>query len=92
MHHLVYSRRLQPKKGIEMPGQHDLTRHQIAVKFPHQVWRQIEKAAEASNSKTPGSYIRDVVTLAVGNIELTAEDAELIARRIREAEETGRMK
>lgn len=75
-----------------MPGQHDLKNHQIAVKFPHQVWRQIEKAAEADHGKTPGKYIRDVVTLAVGDVELNAEDAMVIAQRIATAEREGKMK
>ena len=75
-----------------MPGQHSLKNHQIAVKFSHQVWRQIEKAAAADHGKEPGVYIRDVVTVAVGNIELTAEDAEIIASRLRAAEKEGRMK
>ncbi len=29
-----------------MAGQHNLHNHQIALKFPHQVWRQIEIDAE----------------------------------------------
>lgn len=73
-----------------MPGQHDLHRHQIAVKFTHANWRRIEKAAEEQHV-TPTKYIRDVVDESVGNIELTAEDAQIIADRIREAEKQGRM-
>ena len=44
-----------------MAGQHNLHNHQIAIKFPHPVWRQIEI------------------------------DAQIIADRIREAEEKGKM-
>ena len=73
-----------------MPGQHDTNKHQIAVKFHHQVWRQIEKFAEKEEKK-PADIIRDAVVLYVGSVELTAEDAELIASRIREAEQKGKM-
>ena len=73
-----------------MPSQHDLHKHQIAVKFPHPVWRQIEKCAKRQN-KTPSEFIRDELTLAVANTPLTAEDAQLIADRIKLAKETGRM-
>ena len=73
-----------------MPSQHDLHKHQIAVKFPHKVWRQIEKRAESANL-TPGQFIRDVITLRVASEPLTAADAALIAERIAQAEETGRM-
>lgn len=75
-----------------MPGKHDLNKHQIAVKFTHQVWRQIEKAAAAEKGKTPGEFIRDQITLVVGNIELTSEDLMLIASRVKAAESEGRMK
>lgn len=73
-----------------MPGQHDTNKHQISVKFTHQVWRQIEKTADAEGKKA-GDVIREAVVLKVGSVELTAEDAEIIARRIREAEEKGGM-
>lgn len=73
-----------------MPSQHDTSKHQIAVKFPHQVWRQIEKAAEGHTMK-PGEYIRWVISREVEAIELTPEDAQLIADRIREAKEKGTM-
>ena len=73
-----------------MPGQHDIKKHQISVKFTHQVWRQIEKTADAEGKKA-GDVIREAVILKVGSVELTAEDAEIIARRIREAEEKGEM-
>lgn len=73
-----------------MSSQHDRKKHQIAVKFSHRVWRQIEIAAEL-REMTPGQYIRWVVTESVDNIELTSEDAELIAERIRKAEIEGRM-
>lgn len=73
-----------------MPSQHDPHNHQIAVKFPHPVWRQIEKCAEAQH-KSPGVFIRDELTLKVANTPLTAEDAQLIADRIKKAQETGRM-
>lgn len=73
-----------------MPSQHDLHKHQIAVKFPHPVWRQIEKCAERQH-KTPSEFIRDELTLAVANTPLTAEDAQLIADRIKLAKKNGRM-
>ena len=75
-----------------MPGQHDKKKHQIAVKFPHPVWRQVEKAAAAENGKDPSQFIRDVVTLRVANVELDANDAQIIADRIAAAEREGRMK
>lgn len=73
-----------------MSGQHDLHKHQIAVKFPHRIWRQIEIAAQARQMK-PGEFIRFVVSEKVDSIKLSAEDAQLIADRIREAEIGGRM-
>lgn len=73
-----------------MASQHDKKKHQIAVKFSHRVWRQIEIAAER-RKMTPGQYIRWVVTEDVDAIELTSEDAEIIAERIRTAEIEGRM-
>lgn len=73
-----------------MPSQHDLHNHQIAVKFPHPVWRQIEKCAEESEM-TPGQYIRDVVTLRVADVPLTADDARIIQERLAAAEREGRM-
>ena len=73
-----------------MGGQHDKHKHQIAVKFHHRVWRQIEKDAELHKMK-PGEYIRHVVIEKVENIELTSADALLIAERIKEAEQKGRM-
>lgn len=73
-----------------MPNQHNLHNHQIAVKFPHPVWRQIEKRADESRL-TPGQYIRDVVTLQVADVPLTAADAKIIAERLAAAEHAGRM-
>lgn len=73
-----------------MSNQHDLHKHQIAVKFPHRIWRQIELAARARQMK-PGEYIRFVVSEAVDSIELTAEDAQIIANRIRDAQAKGHM-
>ena len=73
-----------------MAGQHDLHKHQIAVKFPHRVWRQIEKAA-LIRSETASEYIREVVSEAVDSIPLSSEDAFIIAERIKEAEEKGKM-
>ncbi len=73
-----------------MSNQHDLQKHQIAVKFHHRVWRQIEIAATARQMK-PGEYIRFVVSEAVDSVELTPDDAQLIADRIREAHEKGKM-
>lgn len=73
-----------------MAGQHDTHKHQIAVKFPHRIWRQIEKAAEPKDM-TPGEYIRFVVGNEVDSIPLTAEDAQIIADRIASAEQKGRM-
>lgn len=73
-----------------MPSMHDPSKHQIAVKFPHRVWRQIEIAAK-THSMTPGEYIRWVVGREVDAIELTAEDAQLIADRIRAAKAKGGM-
>lgn len=73
-----------------MPSQHDLHKHQIAVKFPHPVWRQIEKCAEQQN-KSPGVFIRDELTLKVANTPLSAEDAQIIADRIKKAQQEGRM-
>jgi len=73
-----------------MSSQHDLHKHQIAVKFPHRIWRQIEIAAAARKMK-PGEYIRFVVSEAVDSIELTADDAQIIADRIRDAQAKGHM-
>lgn len=73
-----------------MAGQHDTHKHQIAVKFHHRVWRQIEKAAE-SKGMSPGEYIRFVVGREVDAIPLTAEDAQIIADRIADAEKKGKM-
>ncbi len=73
-----------------MSSQHDLSKHQIAVKFPHQVWRQIEIAA-TSHKMTPGEYIRWVVGREVDAVELSPEDAQIIADRIREAKARGKM-
>lgn len=74
-----------------MSGQHNLHNHQISVKFPHPVWRQIEKCAEEQH-KSPGVFIRDELTLKVANTPLSAEDAQLIADRIKMAQKAGRMK
>ena len=73
-----------------MPSQHDTTKHQIAVKFPHRVWRQIEKAAE-QHAMSPSEYIRWVVGREVDEVDLTAEDAQLIADRIKAAKVKGAM-
>lgn len=73
-----------------MPAQHDLHNHQIAVKFPHTTWRQIEKCAEES-AMTPGQYIRDVVTLRVANTPLSPADLRTIADRLSAAERKGGM-
>lgn len=73
-----------------MPSQHDPSKHQIAVKFPHRVWRQIEKSADV-HAMTPSQYIRWVVTSDVESIELTPEDAQLIADRIKAAKAKGGM-
>lgn len=73
-----------------MAGQHDLEKHQIAVKFHHRPWRQIEKDAELHHM-TPGEYIRWVVMNKVESVPLTAADAKLIAERIAEAESKGKM-
>lgn len=73
-----------------MPSQHDLHKHQIAIKFPHRVWRQIEIAAEGQQM-SPSEYIRYNVTRDVDSIPLTAKDARIIAERIAKAEEKGKM-
>lgn len=73
-----------------MSNQHDLSKHQIAVKFPHRVWRQIEISAN-ERKMTPGEYIRWVVGREVDAVELTPEDAQLIADRIAKAKKRGRM-
>ena len=73
-----------------MSNQHDLHKHQIAVKIPHRIWRQIEVAATA-RQMTPSEYIRFIVSEAVDSVELTPEDAQLIANRIKEAKQKGRM-
>ena len=73
-----------------MPSKHDIHMHQIAVKFHHKTWRQIEKEAE-ERKMTPGQYIRFVVSEEVAAVDLTAEDAQLIADRIKDAEQKGRM-
>ncbi len=73
-----------------MSGQHDKHMHQIAVKFHHKTWRQIEKEAEG-HRMTPGQYIRFIVSEEVAATPLTAEDAQIIADRIKEAEQKGKM-
>jgi hypothetical protein len=73
-----------------MSNQHDPRKHQIAVKFPHRVWRQIELAAN-ERKMTPGEYIRWVVGREVDAVELTPEDAQIIADRIAKAQKLRRM-
>ena len=73
-----------------MPSQHDPSKHQIAVKFPHRVWRQIEKTADV-HAMTPSQYIRWRVTSDVESTEPTPEDAQLIADRIKAAKAKGGM-
>ena len=73
-----------------MPSQHDLHKHQIAVKFSHQVWRKIEKCAERQH-KTPSEFIRAEITRTVADSPLSVEDAQLIADRIKLAKQNGRM-
>ena len=73
-----------------MPNQHDLSKHQLAVKFPHHMWRQIEIASQERKMK-PGEFVRWVVGREVEAIELTAEDAQIIADRIKAAVQSGRM-
>lgn len=73
-----------------MANQHKLSNHQIAVKFPHQVWRQIELSAH-DHKMSPGEYIRWVVGREVEAVELSPEDALLIATRIKTAKEKGKM-
>ena len=81
----------QKTKGNKtMANHHDRKKHQIAIKFSHRVWRQIEIAAE-QRKMTPGQFIRWLVTEGVDSIELNSEDAEIIAERIRRAELQGRM-
>jgi len=92
--HFWYHSHCQPetdnRNDNPMAGQHDLEKHQIAVKFHHKLWRQIEKAAE-KKEMTPGEYIRWVTTESVGKIPLSAQDAQIVADRIRLAEERGKM-
>ena len=98
--HLWYTFRRKPqirasetrheRKRHYMANQHDLNKHQIAVKFPHSVWRRIENAATDHKMK-PGEYIRWVVSREVESVELTPEDAQLIADRIKDAHAKGRM-
>lgn len=71
-------------------GRHDIHKHQIAVKFPHSVWRQIEKAA-GPREMTPGEFIRFVVGREVGSVPITPEDSRIIAGRIADAGRRGRM-
>lgn len=73
-----------------MAGQHSLSNHQITIKFPHPIWRQIELEA-ADHHMTEGEYIRWKTTQAVESRELTPEDAMIIASRIAEAHEKGKM-
>ena len=73
-----------------MASQHDIHKHQIAVKFHHSIWRQVEIAA-GKRQMTPGEYIRFVTTESVSKIPLSAEDAQIIADRIKEAQVKGRM-
>lgn len=73
-----------------MSNQHDLSKHQISIKFPHEMWRQIEKAA-ADRKMSPGEYIRDAVYREVKTVELTAEDLAMIDGRVKKAKKNGRM-
>lgn len=73
-----------------MAGQHDLHNHQISVKYPQATWRRIEIDAAAHGMK-PGEYIRWVTSERVANIPLSADDAQIVADRIRQAEALGKM-
>ena len=73
-----------------MSNQHDPKKHQIAVKLHHRVWRQIELAA-SEHKMTPGEYIRWVVGREVDDVNLTPEDAQIIADRIAKAQKLRRM-
>lgn len=73
-----------------MSGQHDLQNHQISVKFHHKLWLQIENEA-ARRCMKPGEYIRWVINEEIGGIPLSANDAQIVAVRIRLAEEIGKM-
>ena len=72
-----------------MPGKHDLRNHQIALKLPHETWRRVEKDA-ATHRMIPSAYLRWVITEAVRHVELTPEDIDLIAARIKEAMNGGK--
>jgi len=64
-----------------MAGIHSKENHQIAIKFPHELFRKIElKAAEMHMS--PGQYIRFELNEKLLNMKLSARDLELVAKRI----------
>lgn len=72
-----------------MPGQHDKTKHQTVVKLSHELWRKIEKDAEA-HGMNPTVYLRWVITEHVQGVPLTEADYEIIHERIKLAFAKGR--
>jgi hypothetical protein len=65
-----------------MGGQHDISNHQIAVKFPQELFRKIEvKATE--RKMTAGQYIRFELGEMLLNVKLSDSDMKIVADRIR---------
>lgn len=65
-----------------MAGVHDKENHQIAIKFPQELFRKIEiKAAERKMS--PGQYIRFELSESLLRMKLSDADLKLVAERIR---------
>lgn len=83
---------LSTHKGKEndMSGQHDLHNHQIAIKWSHYSWRKIEKKSAEHKMKV-SEFIRWCVEEKISSVQLTAEDAQLIADRIKNAQQKGKM-
>ncbi len=57
---------------------------QLALKMPQELFRQLEKEAEAHKMNV-SEYIRHILNEEMMNVELTEEDYEIIAKRIQAA-------
>lgn len=69
---------------------HDRNKHQITVKIHHCLWRKIEKESERLGFN-PSQFIRMLIFERVSNVELSPEDAQIVADRIKKAYEKGKM-
>lgn len=84
VHSILNAHELQGK------SMHDRNKHQITVKIHHCLWRKLEKEA-ARLGMNPTQFIRMVLFGRVMNVELDAEDAQIVADRIKMAYDKGKM-